>query len=42
MDGDKILGELDIDSHVLLAFDEADQVFLEEICKKIVEVLASE
>lgn len=42
MDGDKILGELDIDSHVLLAFDEDDQVFLEEICKKIVEVLASE
>ncbi|HCZ06806.1 MAG TPA: histidine kinase [Thermotogae bacterium] len=37
MKGDKVLGELDIDSHKLNAFDESDRTFLEWLCEKLVD-----
>jgi GAF domain-containing protein len=39
MKGDKFIGELDIDSHTLNAFDEVDKKFLERICEKLAERL---
>ncbi|MDI3473113.1 MAG: L-methionine (R)-S-oxide reductase [Thermotogaceae bacterium] len=39
MKGDKFIGELDIDSHTLNAFDEIDRRFLEKICEKLAERL---
>jgi len=35
MKGDEIIGELDIDSHILSPFTEEDREFLEEVCKII-------
>ncbi len=32
---ERILGELDIDSHLLRPFDEADEMFLNKICEKL-------
>jgi len=31
----EIVGELDIDSHMLAAFPEEDRVFLEEVCEAV-------
>jgi len=35
--GKHVVGELDIDSHTLSAFDESDRMFLEWVCKRVVE-----
>ena len=35
MDGDKVLGELDIDSHRVAPFDETDSSLLESICQEL-------
>lgn len=35
--GDKVLGELDIDSHLVGPFDETDSSLLENICQELVE-----
>jgi L-methionine (R)-S-oxide reductase len=37
--GRKIAGELDIDSHALSAFTEADQSFLDEVCTLVAPLL---
>lgn len=37
LEGDRIVGELDIDSHMIGAFTEADSEFLEKVCKLIVD-----
>jgi L-methionine (R)-S-oxide reductase len=36
MKGEQVLGELDIDSHILCPFDDTDKEFLEKICEKLV------
>ena len=38
MKGDQVVGELDIDSHELSPFSDADRVFLEKVCELLGEL----
>ncbi len=39
MKGNRVLGELDIDSHELEPFSEVDRYYLEQLCTRLAEIL---
>ncbi len=39
MKGDRVLGELDIDSHELAPFSEVDRRYLEQLCQRLADFL---